>query len=406
MEFLKNHYEKIILAIFLVSFVLALVYAIQMIATAGQTTREALEIPKKDPDYQPIDFKANKFKPATFVGTTGVIEKRVKRNERDVVFTQLDVPFEISRCPHCGLFIPRHYFMSNPHKCPLCTGSLPEPKVVVETTLDDVDTDEDGISDKVEKQYGLNPNDPNDAGKDQDGDGFPNLFEATAKPPTALNDPKSHPPLCFRLYVYRIARTVLGVKLKKLQDRGDNRSEWDIQLDIGFGKRARTKFCKLNEVIKVGNTDYKIIDCNKKQEEIFDEKTKSTVIKDKSEVVIQSVNGEDKVVMVADQPVYSPRETVLLRDVTDEKTYRLELDSVFQIGDERTGVEKYKLIQVDSGQKVVQLKSETDNKIYEVSEKKRFELDAPGNAEGGELNPAVQTPKPKRTTSTSNRRRR
>jgi hypothetical protein len=40
-----------------------------------------------------------------------------------------------------------------------------------------LDSDNDGIPDYWEKQYGLNPNDPSDAMKDSDGDGYTNIEE-------------------------------------------------------------------------------------------------------------------------------------------------------------------------------------------------------------------------------------
>jgi hypothetical protein len=40
-----------------------------------------------------------------------------------------------------------------------------------------VDTDHDGMPDEWEKKYGLDPNDPSDAAKDLDGDGYTNLEE-------------------------------------------------------------------------------------------------------------------------------------------------------------------------------------------------------------------------------------
>jgi pectate lyase len=40
-----------------------------------------------------------------------------------------------------------------------------------------LDSDDDGMPDEWEKKQGLNPNDPTDASKDRDGDGYTNLEE-------------------------------------------------------------------------------------------------------------------------------------------------------------------------------------------------------------------------------------
>lgn len=50
----------------------------------------------------------------------------------------------------------------------------------IATTNPNTDSDGDGISDIDEKKYGLNPNDPSDAGADKDSDGFSNIEEIEA----------------------------------------------------------------------------------------------------------------------------------------------------------------------------------------------------------------------------------
>ncbi|MFA6633092.1 MAG: Amuc_1099 family pilus-like system protein, partial [Kiritimatiellia bacterium] len=55
------------------------------------------------------------------------------------------------------------------------------------------DSDGDGVPDRVEIELGLNPQDPADAKGDLDSDGFSNIEELSAKPPTDPKDPKSHP---------------------------------------------------------------------------------------------------------------------------------------------------------------------------------------------------------------------
>ena len=79
----------------------------------------------------------------------------------------------------CGRPIP-----SDTELCPFCGVK----QVVVKV---EVDTDHDGMPNDWEKKYGFNPNDPADAAKDADGDGFTNLEEYKAE--TDPKDKTSHP---------------------------------------------------------------------------------------------------------------------------------------------------------------------------------------------------------------------
>lgn len=78
-------------------------------------------------------------------------------------------------------------------ECPNCHEIQEEKKAIV------LDADKDGMPDSWEQRYGLNPNDPADAGKDKDGDGFTNLEEYLAKDDpkvkrwTDPTDAKDHP---------------------------------------------------------------------------------------------------------------------------------------------------------------------------------------------------------------------
>lgn len=97
-------------------------------------------------------------------------------SERRVLCRQGDAG---SKKKACGRPIP-----SGCETCPFCGAK----QIVVKV---EVDTDHDGMPNDWEKKYGLNPNDPSDAAKDADGDGFTNLEEFTAG-----TDPKnkmSHP---------------------------------------------------------------------------------------------------------------------------------------------------------------------------------------------------------------------
>jgi len=87
-------------------------------------------------------------------------------------------------------------------KCPFCGEQQEEEQAIV------LDSDGDGMPDEWEKKFGLNPNDPADAGLDKDGDGFTNLEEYMAKTdPTDKND---HPDYLDSLkYVLPLKETYL-----------------------------------------------------------------------------------------------------------------------------------------------------------------------------------------------------
>lgn len=78
----------------------------------------------------------------------------------------------------CGKPIP-----ADAETCPFCGVKQHVVKI-------EADADHDGMSNEWEVKYGLNPNDPSDAKKDLDGDGFTNYEEFVAK--TDPTDKESH----------------------------------------------------------------------------------------------------------------------------------------------------------------------------------------------------------------------
>ena len=79
----------------------------------------------------------------------------------------------------CGKPIP-----AEAELCPFCGVKQHVVKI-------EADADHDGMPNEWELKYGLNPNDPSDAKKDFDGDGFTNYEEFVAK--TDPRDKESHP---------------------------------------------------------------------------------------------------------------------------------------------------------------------------------------------------------------------
>ncbi|MBP5510955.1 MAG: hypothetical protein J6Z49_08560 [Kiritimatiellae bacterium] len=133
-------------------------------------------------------------------------------------------------------------------KCSFC-GAEQSKKVVV---AEDMDSDEDGIPDKVEVALGLDPKNPADAKEDMDGDGFSNLEEYQAK-----TDPKSatsHPSVLVLLRVkeIRAKRMPFILTARNLMPDG-------IQLvfNTPMAHGQSTIYAKTNSVI--GQTGYQVV---------------------------------------------------------------------------------------------------------------------------------------------------
>lgn len=353
LTFLKKHYEKVVFIAFLIVFVVALVWQIQIIMAAF-VNPDKLVVEKKKADYRRIDLAS--YNAVKNLEEEAGWKKSVARNKKDRDYTDLLNPIKAARCPHCSKIIPESNF-SIDHKCSMCGQRLEELKWEEDTNLD---TDGDGIPDKVEIEIGLNDKDPNDIFGDLDGDGFSNIYEyKTSK--TKLNDPKSRPALIDRVIVTKIKRTKLPIMIKSVKTHNsDDKSTWSIQ---GEDKRRRSKFWTLNEVIKIGKDKYKITDVNYKTVKKLQKSLKTYKDIDVSEVKLERLNSKgdvgtsEPVIATVGKIVFEPKEKVSLKDVISGKRYKsLYENDTFAVGEKRTGLEKYIILKVIPARNSIEVK--------------------------------------------------
>jgi len=138
--------------------------------------------------------------------------------------------------------------------CPFCGTAQPIPK----DKDPELDSDRDGISDKLELELGLNPNDPSDAAADADGDGFTNLEEILAG--TDIHDPKSHPPYMNLLSV----KSVQSLKIPFIFS-GLNKMPDGVQMVFNTAAPRKTFWVKDGE--KIGDSGWMPIASEQKFEE-------------------------------------------------------------------------------------------------------------------------------------------
>ena len=139
--------------------------------------------------------------------------------------------------------------------CPFCGKTQPVPK----EDNPDLDSDGDGISDKLELELGLNPLDPVDAEADLDSDGFSNLLEIEAG--TGIKDAKSHPALMNLMRVKSMQSLKIPFVFSGLNIMPDGK----LQMIFNTAKPRKTFWVKEGGL--VGETDWFAVTAEKKFEE-------------------------------------------------------------------------------------------------------------------------------------------
>jgi len=382
LTFLKKHYEKIILTILLLVFVGSLIYQITIVLSAGNITEEDLKLPPKRPDYRKIDFTKGEFRLIANLSKNDLWLKSGPRKEGDKFWTDFMLPFPASRSPFGKNKIIPRYYMAHEMNGPFMGKKLkaPNTKAPIES-----DIDKDGIPNTVEDTIGMDKLNPEDAEFDIDGDGFKNIDEykmtlQNLLGKDAVNNPKIHPSLALRLYVIQIIKTRINVKLKRVGVKGKDKKNWEIHMETRNKKKWRSKFPKLGRSIQVDGVDYKIVDVVSKSEDVFDRSLKSKVKKDRSEIVLQQEGAPDKILVVVGEDVYAPKKKVLLKDVIDNKKYRVVVGASFKVGNTKVGREDFKVLSVDAKAKTVVLESKDGKKIKVTKEKMEKPLEPGENA--------------------------
>lgn len=361
MEFLKRHYEKLILLVLLLAFILSMVYVLRIIDQTKEITEESLQIPTRAADYEVHDPKAAEFEIADYWQSRNANWPASQaRNKANPFFSDLVVTFPMARCPGedkkpCGKIIPLYYFTEE-QPCPFCGLELKKPP---KRTAEEGQLFLNNIQLTQEEatRFRLNVE---DALLDRDNDGFSNIFEIRVAK-TSPVDPRSHSPMWYRLRLQEIRRVELPIKFMAVNtNNSDDKSRWDLQLNM-VNKRNReiTSIEAVGNTIELDNKTYKIADVKLVKREIPAETKGGTPrISDESVMYLEQVEGTDKLELQVGKKVFSSRPKAIMKDVgVRDGMIICDIGERFRMGLRTTGFTNYRVKEIDAKAMTVTLEN-------------------------------------------------
>lgn len=223
-DWIKDNYDKLILLVVLLGLLLSCVLLVQHILSGKSDI--ALGMSRIGWRGQAVEIK-----------DTDAFEQTLT-SAREAASAPLSLPEHVTvstirvACVKCGRPI-RYEAL----ECPFCLAPQPE---IYDAAKDD--TDGDGIPDKIELEYGLDPQNPADAVGDLDNDGFTNLEEITAG--TNPRNPSSMPDPIVKLRVFAIRPVPFYLRFVGISKLADG-----LRFQLNLQSLERTYFVKPGDVV-------------------------------------------------------------------------------------------------------------------------------------------------------------
>ena len=315
-NFLKKYYDKLIVVVVLIVLLVSLGYLTTIAVTSERNEARYIERMKA------FQKTSENVKAADMTGYERAAKELGKPQQLQVpnskgktfMTPELRVACEEK---NCGKPIPEQAKV-----CPFCGKE----QQVLPVARQDADTDGDGIPDKVELAWGLDPKNPDDAKEDLDGDGFSNLDEYLAK--TDPKDPKSHPALVDLLRVKEFRAKRMPIILRDV-----NRMPDGMQLVFHeTGRFSQNHFVKVGD--KIGKSGYQVTKLDYKLERRKNPKTGLPVDVNVSRATVKRLSDRKEFTLVCGAPAKSTDIEAVIVFPLDEVEYKVLEKGVFKVREE------------------------------------------------------------------------
>ena len=316
-DWMRDHYEKVILMVALVALLFSSVWLVKNIQDSKAET--ALSLGRVGWKGSVVGLKDTANYEVELVKALAAATNAMAVSPRTLI-SELRVS-----CVKCGKPI-----VYDALECPFCR--LEQPAI---TALKDLDTDGDGLPDEWELAVGLDPQNSDDASKDLDGDGFTNVEEYSAK--TDAKDDASLPDPIVKLRVAGIRPVPFYLRFVSTSTFGDGTLRYQLNLQT----LERTYFTKLGDVV----LGYKV-------------ESHDPVGKQGETLTMVRQSDKRPVVLVKGRPVTEQELAILFVSLLDRKPLPIQrLNDVFEF----RGVQ-YKVVDIRRESVVIQ-SAKTGEKI-------------------------------------------
>lgn len=257
MEFLKKHFEKLILGVALIVLLVSCFLVLTSLHKARQDVKEVQTRIEEMPEEKPIEPLSEDQIDLSILTDPAI---RLDLGDDEIEGASLVEPPKYILCagPQCSQLIP-----FSAETCRFCGADQPEEDPFDKFRAED-DFDEDGMSNAFERKYSdfLNPQDPNDAGVDHDGDGFSNVEEFRWK--SEPDNYENFPALARNLRFLGMRRRRIPIIFRALaRNNSDDPADWDITCAILDGGSLKRSILTVGEAVagyKITGAKYKVDD--------------------------------------------------------------------------------------------------------------------------------------------------
>ncbi len=342
MNIFTKHYEKLILALLIVVFVVLVGFLLKVTSEAKNTSEADLEIDRPMVDYDPMQFQDIRF------DVDLAFQPKVTwvaQNEGSAA-SDMFVPVVAAKCPYCEQFVPVEYFTSG-KECESCGVKLSVPFGSFSDDADfgtrASDLDGDGLSNIFEEQHNfLNPNFPGDAKRDQDRDGFSNLYEYMQG--TDLDDGESHPALTDLIFIENARPPQFGGSLISVDANKQTAS-----LMLKGSNRART--LRVGQNFSADRRGF-----------VFER-----VLNDNTIVLSMTNDGDKEFELRVGEAVELPVEIMTIMNLGTNRTQDVGIGSKIEVGNGVTGKQRWEVVSLDADNNSAMIKNEEDGVTFELT---------------------------------------